>query len=424
MDTFILYTKNKQLEEEINHLLGGAFRYRLITSAAALQKKSRSDGPNVVLLDWQVCSSERKASVFFSAFNLLPQPTLILLADALPQIKQGLSVFLMKPNDLPDLKILLKYLLQTPTLPPQEENGFIIYDKKMRSLIEELKVIRNSDMHILLTGETGSGKTELARYIHAHSRHRHAPFMHINCAAIPENLLEAELFGYKKGAFTGALRDTHGKFWAAGNGTILLDEIGEISPFLQAKMLKVLDEKEYYPLGSTKPEKVKARIIAATNTNIIAAVKTKKFRQDLYYRLNTIEIHIPPLRERKEEIPLFFKYFLQSYYHKQNQKTPPVNPLVYEALKNYHWPGNIRELQNLVERTVHKNPASIEITLLPDYLLGNASAVLIESANRSMSLQQVKKKYAKYIFELNDSNKNKTAKILKVDIKTARKLLS
>ncbi|MBN2425209.1 MAG: sigma-54-dependent Fis family transcriptional regulator [Calditrichaceae bacterium] len=320
------------------------------------------------------------------------------------------------------LKLLLN---QFPSLAPNRNTGSQLFGEcdNFKSILKQACTIADMDVHILLTGETGTGKTELARFIHNQSSRSMKPFMHINCASIPENLLESELFGYKKGAFTGADNNYIGKFLAAEDGTILLDEIGEISSFLQAKLLKVLDEKSLFPLGDNRPVEVKARIIAATNQNLNKAVEERRFRQDLYYRLNTIEIHIPPLRERIEDIPVLFRHFLNLQAQILNIPVPDVEPEIYEILKGFSWPGNIRQLHNLVQTLLYPKPNNLSVGDLPLWLIGSAESVLLKSAAHQHSLEQMKKDYAGYLYKLNKKNKLKTAKMLGIDVKTLRKLL-
>ena len=306
----------------------------------------------------------------------------------------------------------------------QTNPEYITHDTVVSSILHTSRKIAQTDVPILITGATGSGKTKLAQYIHDQSSRKKAPFLQINCAAIPDALIEPELFGYKRGAFTGAHQDTAGKFEAAENGTILLDEIGEIPNHLQAKLLKVVDQKEYYPVGCNTPMKMKARIIAATNTDIVEAVKQKKFRQDLYYRLNTFEIHLPSLKERAEDIGLLFGYFIGQYAEKKNIAIPKISAAVTEILEQYDWPGNIRELQNLVEVLMLENPLFIDIDSLPDTMFNTEKGLIIKAAEKKKSLEDVKKEYAKYVYALNGFNKSQAAKILQVDIKTVRRFLN
>ncbi len=304
-----------------------------------------------------------------------------------------------------------------------EPIAFIGEDPAIKEILNRVDLISNSDVHVLITGETGSGKTVLAKLIHQKSKRCNEAFIHINCAAIPEQLLEAELFGFKRGSFTGALRDTPGKFKAAGKGTILLDEIAEMPVHLQAKLLKVLDEGQYYPVGATQTETVQARIIAATNKNLKEEMEAKRFRTDLFYRLNSFEIHIPALREHPDDIPLLFDYYVHNYIKKYGLEAPGVDLAVYEVLKQYAWPGNIRELQNLVETLMYMKPKVITLEMLPQKMFSNFSATMIRAGEELRPLEEVKRQYAFYVWELVGRNKSKAARVLNVDIKTMRKLL-
>jgi len=222
-------------------------------------------------------------------------------------------------------------------------------NKKMQQVLELVKRVATTKATVLLLGESGTGKTLTARLIHQLSTRAENPFVKINCAVLPENLLEAELFGYKRGAFTGAFTDRQGKLAEANGGTIFLDEIGELSLKLQAKLLRFIQEKEFEQLGNSKTQKVDVRIITATNQKLDNLVKTGKFREDLYFRINVFPIYIPPLRDRKEDIPLLVNFILQRL-GKDYQRNIYLSPQAMELLTNYHWPGNIRELENFLER--------------------------------------------------------------------------
>ncbi len=305
----------------------------------------------------------------------------------------------------------------------QTDEIYISEDPLMRSIMDKIELIKNQEVNILITGETGTGKTMLARYIHARSNRKKFPFMHLNCAAIPDSLLESELFGFKKGTFTGAVRDKDGKFKAAGRGTICLDEIGEIKLHLQAKLLKVLDEKLYYPLGDSTPVTVGARIIAATNKNLQQAINEKKFRHDLFYRLNTFTIHIPALREAREIIPKLFDHFIAQFIMSGKADRPDIDPGVYEVLKTYSWPGNIRELQSTAFSILYQNLKKIKIEHLPEQLFKNPESVVFRAADQQKSMEEVKREYAHYMYHKLNKQKLKTARILDIDIKTLRRLL-
>ena len=226
----------------------------------------------------------------------------------------------------------------------------ISHSPAMRPVFDLLPALASSSTTVLIQGETGTGKELVARAIHGMSQFSRKPFVAVNCGALPDALLESELFGYKKGAFTGAIRDKPGRFALAGDGTLFLDEIGEISPALQVRLLRVMQEREYEPLGATKSETSHARIIVATNRDLAAMVKNGEFRQDLYYRLNVITIELPPLRKRKEDIPLLVEHFVDRFNRLQNKAVSGFTPGAYSLLMAHDWPGNVRELENVVER--------------------------------------------------------------------------
>lgn len=225
----------------------------------------------------------------------------------------------------------------------------ISHSKFMKPIFDLLPALSSSSSTILIQGESGTGKELLARAIHGMSERSTKPFVAVNCAALPDSLLESELFGYKKGAFTGANRDKPGRFAIAEDGTLFLDEIADISPALQVKLLRVLQDQIYEPLGSVRSEKNRARIIVATNKNLSELVEKGKFRLDLFYRINIFTLEIPPLRDRKEDIPLLLDHFIEKFNHLQNKNIKGFSPEVYSLLMAHDWPGNVRELENAVE---------------------------------------------------------------------------
>jgi len=233
------------------------------------------------------------------------------------------------------------------------ENGIFIYaSEKMRRIKEIIDQVAKTDVTVLIQGESGVGKEVVARSIHRNSLRRDNPFIKVNCAALPSELLESELFGYEKGAFTGAYRQKLGKFELAQGGTILLDEIVEIAPAIQAKLLQVLQDKEFSRLGGKKDVRVDVRVLAATNRNLEECVKDGRFREDLYYRMNVVNLTIPPLRDRKEEIPIFIEYFLDKIGKKYHKKVKPFSDRVMKILLQNEWIGNVRELENVIQRYV------------------------------------------------------------------------
>jgi Nif-specific regulatory protein len=282
--------------------------------------------------------------------------------------------------------------------------------KDIFSIIEKIK---NSDVSVIIFGESGTGKELLARYIHYSSLRKNKNFVAINCASIPEGLLENELFGHKKGAFTDAHDDYIGKFGYADQGTVFLDEISELSLSLQSKLLRVIQFKEYEQIGSSETRKIDVRIIAATNTNFTKLLKEKKFREDLYYRLNVIPITLPPLRERKEDIELLADYYLKIFSDKSKKNIKSFAKEVKEIFLKYNWPGNIRQLQNVIERAVilcnKEIIGLIDIDLFDDY--DNAGK---NDLNLKDAINNFKKHYIIEILENNNWNQSKTAKILKI----------
>jgi DNA-binding NtrC family response regulator len=224
--------------------------------------------------------------------------------------------------------------------------------KKMRELFELVDAVAASDANILIQGENGTGKELIANALHQKSLRAKGPFIKINCAAIPKDLIESELFGYKKGAFTGALQDKVGLLELAGGGSLMLDEIGEMPSFLQTKLLRVLQEREYRPVGSDRIVKVDFRLICATNIDLDTALREGRLREDLYFRINTIQVRVPPLRERTEDIPLLCTYFVDKFNERYRKQVKGISPAAYHLLIRSRWPGNVRELENAVERSV------------------------------------------------------------------------
>jgi len=222
----------------------------------------------------------------------------------------------------------------------------------MRELFDLIEKVSRTDSTVLISGESGTGKELVARAIHYKSPRRSRPLVAVNCAALPEELLESELFGHVRGAFTGAVRDRRGRFELADRGTIFLDEVSEMSPALQVKLLRVLQEREFERVGDTRTVRVDIRVIAATNQDLEELVRQGRFREDLYYRLNVIPIHIPPLRERKSDIPLLLLHFLKAFNALRGGRVEGFSPEAMNLLMEYDWPGNVRELENLVERLV------------------------------------------------------------------------
>src|SRR5262245_17468983 len=282
--------------------------------------------------------------------------------SAIEAMKLGALDYLQKPFEVDELLALVRHALEHQRLRSErqylisERNaefnqyGIVGRSRAMQEVIQRAELVAQTKSTVLITGETGTGKEMVARAIHHRSAQREMPLIKVNCAAIPETLLESELFGHVRGAFTGALTTKRGRFALADGGTIFLDEIGTMTPTIQAKLLRVLQEREFEPLGSERTQRVDVRVIAATNRDLKQLVSEGKFQEDLYYRLNVIPIPIPPLRERREDIPVLIEHFIEKHRHRTGKQIDGVDDIVADALKKYDWPGNVRELENTIER--------------------------------------------------------------------------
>lgn len=282
----------------------------------------------------------------------------------------------------------------------------------MSHLVDLVPVVAVSNSTVLIQGETGTGKELLARALHDASLHAGKPFVALNCAALPDNLLESELFGYKKGAFTGAIRDKSGRFALARQGTLFLDEIGEISPALQSKLLRVLQEHVYEPLGAISPEVSDARIILATNRNLEQLVKQGSFRQDLFYRINVIALELPPLRQRMDDLPLLCEYFLKRWAQQSGKPLKMIAPEAMAVLNAHDWPGNVRELENLIERTCVLCSGEIIGTKVLPAELWSPSYEELQASNISAIKQVTERQYILKALRRNGFNKAATAREL------------
>ncbi len=305
-----------------------------------------------------------------SALSLRPELPVVLMTaygaipSAVQAIREGAFEYVTKPFDLDALKRILRNAMTDEDAPKKRrskkgsrpEVEFIAESPEMRELLETMKLAADSKATVLITGESGTGKEVVAKTIHRLSTRRDQPFVAVSCAALPETLLESELFGYEKGAFTGAQDSKQGRFELADKGTLFLDEIGDVPPAIQVKLLRVLQEREFERLGSSKPTRVDVRLLAATNRDLNEAVQEGEFRLDLLYRLQVVELRIPPLRERKADIEPLAKLFLQRYCTENERDLMELTPEVKRLLQAYHWPGNVRELENVIERGVVLSP--------------------------------------------------------------------
>jgi len=286
------------------------------------------------------------------------------VGSAVEALKSSAYDYLIKPLDIDELKILVAKALRFHQL--EQENIYLkerLNDRfdfsniigrspSMTKLFETVALVAPSAATVLIAGESGTGKELIANAIHQNSPRKDQPFIKVNCAALPETLLESELFGHEKGAFTGAIARKQGRFQLAHNSSILLDEVAEMAPTTQAKILRVLQEREFEPVGSTQTIKVDTRVIVATNKNLEKEIQEGRFREDLYYRLNVVTVDVPPLRQRREDIPLLADFFLKQYAEKNRRPIEGFTPRATDLLMRHDWPGNVRELENIIERAV------------------------------------------------------------------------
>lgn len=354
--------------------------------------------------------------------------------DAIQLINRGAYDYIIKPFKLEQLLIAIKKAANELSLRQKIEeleqisksqhslHKLIGKSPSMRKLFSFIEKIANSPGNVLLEGDTGTGKELIAKAIHHISIRENKPFIPVNCAAIPEGLLESELFGHVKGAFTDAHSDKKGLFAEAANGTILLDEIGEMPIAIQAKILRALQEKQIKPVGSNRSVSFDARVIAATNKNLKEEVAAGHFREDLYYRLNIFKIEVPPLRERREDIPLLVHEFLGR--HAQNGVKAEVGREVMRFFLDYPWPGNIRELENVIERCVFlAEEGIISLRDLPKEMLVTSQEQEMFSFAEVKPLAEVEIKYIRYVLDKCKGNKQKAASLLGINRKTIHRKL-
>jgi DNA-binding NtrC family response regulator len=364
------------------------------------------------------------------------------LQSAVKAVNQGAFYYLQKPFSNAELVALCKRAAQTREL--TRENKTLKKELrrrdssvgmrpigKNRSFLEVLKLaetVSPTDSTILITGESGTGKEVVARYIHQLSEREGGPFISINCGALPENLLESELFGHVKGSFTGAVRDKEGLLVAARGGTFFLDEIGEMSPALQVKLLRALQEREVVQVGATEPISIDVRIIAATNRDLEQEIRRGTFRSDLYYRLNVITLHLPPLRDRRDDVQVLAEYFLQRMTADHNGGRPPLQLHADSllVLQHYDWPGNVRELENALERAaILTHDGVITAEHLPGRIVEPAPVPLIsDRPPANPTLEIVERAYILWVLQAEGGNKARAAEVLGIDPSTLYRKLN
>jgi DNA-binding NtrC family response regulator len=416
-------------EEKLRRVLGlhlSSAGYQVKAAGSAEEGLKLAADADLILTDLKLPGMDGLAFLEQIRAQNVVAPVIVMSAFgtveiAVDAMKRGAADFLPKPFSLDHVSVVVEKALEVRKL--REENrdlkeqlghrykfeNIIGHSVPMQEIFSTILRVAPTRATVLLAGESGVGKDMIARAIHHHSPRKDKPFVKINCTAIPENLMESELFGYEKGAFTGANVSKPGKFEIANTGTVMLDEIGDVPPAIQVKLLRVLQEREFERLGSNKTQQTDVRVIAATNVDLRAALEQGRFREDLYYRLNVVPMNIPPLRERKEDIPYLADHFAKKF-------SGELSEGAIERLQNYYWPGNVRELENVVERSI----------LLASGPRVEAEDIRIETAQRSkpvsaegdhflpegMTLDQYEQSILREALKRADGNKSQAARLL------------
>lgn len=372
--------------------------------------------------------------------TLNPKPSVILLTahgtieSAVEALKEGAFFYLTKPVNVKELRAQVQKAAEHHSLVRENESLKVALDKRfgmsgmvgetaeVQRIFDQVRLIAPTKVTILIEGESGTGKEVLARAIHQASPRARKPFVAVHCAALPETLLESELFGHERGAFTGAIARRPGRFEQAEGGTIFLDEVGEIPLSMQVKLLRVLEAREIQRVGGTETIKVDVRVLAATNRELSEEVSEGRFREDLYYRLNVVHVTLPPLRARRADIAILARHFLGEFATEHGRPAPQITPEAMEVLQAYHWPGNIRELRNVMENTfVFLRSSTILPGDLPETVKG--STALSESITfpLGMPLDEVETQYLKAMLRLAEGNRTRASEILGISRRTLQR---
>lgn len=406
---------------------------------------------HVVLLDWRL-GEEDGLHVLVKMKELYPAISIIMMTaygtieSSVEAIKRGAFHYITKPPEIDELLLLIQKSVehqnlfnQVRELSEQIErikgyDQIIGESSAMKKVFTVIDQVKDIDSNVLISGESGTGKELVARAIHRNGKRTKGPFIAVNCAAIPDTLLESELFGHVKGAFTGATTSRRGKVEAAENGTLFLDEIGEMPVQLQAKLLRFLQEKEITPLGSNGSIKVDVRIISATNQNLLEMVEEGAFREDLYFRLNVIPIHLPPLRERKDDLKLLILQFIKKYAEEMNRPIPKITSEAMKYLEDYSYPGNIRQLGNILEYAIamarNGEITSAELPFLKSDSLESREELETSHAENTLTipipstLKEVEKQLIEEVLSYCNGNRRKTAAMLEMSERNLRNKLN
>ncbi len=355
--------------------------------------------------------------------------------QAVRALKGGAEDYLTKPVDPYDLKSRVGRILerrdladrlthlQTALTQRYALTSIVQHSPAMKGVVQRISQVAPASSTVLILGESGVGKELVAKAIHFNSPRRHRPFLAINCSAIPANLIESELFGHERGAFTGAVERVRGKFEMAEGGTIFLDEVGEMDPQTQVKLLRVMEEREFMRLGGSRNIRIDVRVLAATNASLQQRIRQGKFREDLYFRLQVITLQVPPLRERASDLPELVRFFLDSLSRANGVPIPEIAPEVLFLLRGYFWPGNVRELKNLLESLVVTLPGQrIEAAYLPPAIRGEqALEAIFPNVEAGMTLREMERELIQKTLANTDGNRTRAARILEIGVRTLQR---
>lgn len=403
------------------------------------------------LADAQRSIAQRPPDVVVSAAEVDGRPVARALAEALNQAKQGATLLLVGPSDAPThigATEIIKLPLEGDVaelvdpigaaaadavarradqalIDALEQHKFEVFEgivgisPAIKRIVERVRKAARTNLTVLILGETGTGKELIAEAIHQQSPRARKPFLALNCAGVSESLLESTLFGHVRGAFTGAVADQKGYFVAADGGTLFLDEVGDMPAPMQAKLLRALERREVTPVGSTEIRRVDVRVVAATNTDLRQAMSDKKFRDDLYYRLNQWRIDLPPLRDRPQDIPLLAYFMLQEANKRHGTRVPGISSAAMEALTRHHWPGNVRELKNTMEMlAVEVFDRSIELDDLPEEMRGSREIVPVSGGLVGLTMAEIEKLMIERTLQSTGGNRDQAAKMLGIGTRT------
>jgi two-component system response regulator AtoC len=436
METILLVEDDPREQRAIATFLKNRDYQVLVAENGAAATQLFAQVPDIIVTDLKLTQGDG-LDILRAAHEMLPETPVIIItgygsvASAVEAMKQGAFDYLTKPVNPEELLLVIQRAAERSQLQREVRRlrqqmgergglfGMVGNSPAMRRVFEQIQLVAPTRSTVLITGESGTGKELVARAIHQLSPRKNGPFVALNCAAIPKDLAESELFGHVKGAFTGATERRLGKFMAANRGTLLIDEIGEMDLSVQAKLLRTLETRTISPIGAHEEEPVDVRVLAATHRNLRALVDEGKFREDLYFRLHVVHIDLPPLRQRREDIPLLVATFLQQLNQEHGRHVQEVTLDAMDALQSYHWPGNVRELRNVLEGiVVLSRKEVIELSDLPLEIQGSKAQENLPRFRPGMTLADLEREAIQHCLWQTGGNRQRTAKLLGISTRT------